>query len=242
MSKSSKEQLLMESVAYGSRKIDFQVRRTARKTLAIEVHPDSSVQLIAPENSSLVDLKQKVVKRGKWIVKQQDYFETFLPTTPKREYVSGETHLYLGKRYLLKVERGNENSVKLRGSKIEVIVKSLKQEKIKEVLAAWYYRHAKRRFEKILEQAVKKFALEQIETPPIEMKRMQKRWGSCTADGKIILNPEMIKANSKCIEYVVIHELCHLVIPAHNKEFYNLLEEKMPEWERWKERLEKLMA
>ena len=93
-----------------------------------------------------------------------------------------------------------------------------------------------------MEQAVKKFALEQIETPPMEIKRMQKRWGSCTADGKIILNPELIKANAKCIEYVVIHELCHLVVPAHNKEFYRLLEEKMPEWERWKERLERTMA
>ncbi len=242
MSKGSKEQLLISSVAYGSQKIDFQVRRVDRKTLAIEVHPDSSVQLIAPEDSSMTDLKKKVVKRGKWIVKQQAYFESFLPTTPKREYVSGETHLYLGKRYVLKVEQGNENSVKLRGGKIEVVVKVLRQEKIKEALAAWYYNHAKRRFEKILEQAVKKFALEQIETPPMEIKRMQKRWGSCTADGKIILNPELIKANAKCIEYVVIHELCHLVVPAHNKEFYRLLEEKMPEWERWKERLERTMA
>lgn len=242
MSKGSEEQLLMESVSYGSRRIDFQVRRVDRKTLAIEVHPDSSVQLIAPENSSLADLKKKVVKRGKWIVKQQAYFETFLPATPKREYVSGETHLYLGKCYILKVEQGNKNSVKLRGGKIEVVDKVLQQEKIKEVLAAWYYRLAKKRFEIILEQAVRKFALEQIEIPPMEIKRMQKRWGSCTADGKIILNPELIKANSKCIEYVVVHELCHLVIPAHNKDFYRLLEEKMPNWERWKDKLERVMA
>lgn len=232
----------MESVIYGSKTIGFQVKRTARKTLAIEVHPDSSVQLIAPENSSLEELKQKVVKRGKWIVKQQAYFETFLPATPKREYVSGETHFYLGKRYLLKVQKGNENTVKLRGGKIEVVVKSVQEEKIKEVLAAWYYKHANKRFESVLELAVKKFAYEQIETPLMEIKRMQKRWGSCTAGGKIILNPELIKANSKCIEYVIIHELCHLVIPSHNKEFYRLLEEKMPGWEKWKERLEKMMA
>lgn len=242
MSEGSKEQLLSESVAYGSRKIDFQVRRTARKTLAIEVHPDSSVQLIAPNGSSLEELKQKVVKRGKWIVKQQAYFETFLPTTPKREYVSGETHFYLGRRYLLKVQQGNENSVKLRGGKIEVVVKSLQQEKTKEVLAAWYYRHAKKKFEETMELAVKKFGNEQIGVPPMEIKRMQKRWGSCTSDGKIILNPELIKASPKCIEYVVTHELCHLEVLSHNKEFYRLLEDKMPEWQRWKERLEKLMA
>ena len=71
---------------------------------------------------------------------------------------------------------------------------------------------------------------------------MQKRWGSCTPGGKIILNPELIKANPKCIEYVIIHELCHLVIASHNKVFYKLLGEKMPDWEKWKDKLERLMA
>src|SRR5690554_3982393 len=100
MLKSCKKQLLMDSVQYGSKTINFKITRTTRKTLAIEVHPDSSVQLIAPENSTLEELKGRVMHRGKWIVKQQAYFETFLPATPIREYVSGETHYYLGRRYM----------------------------------------------------------------------------------------------------------------------------------------------
>ena len=232
----------MNSVVYGSRTIDFTVKRTVRKTLAIEVHPDSSVQLIAPEESSLEDIKKKLVKRGRWIVKQQAYFESFLPLTPVREYVSGETHLYLGKRYLLKVQKGNENTVKLRGGKIEVVGKLVQEEKVKKALAAWYYKHAKKRFANTLALAVKKFADHRIETPTMEIKRMRKRWGSCTPAGKLILNPELIKASSKCIEYVIVHELCHLIIPAHNKEFYTLLSEKMPDWEKWKDRLERMMA
>ncbi|MBA3985127.1 MAG: M48 family metallopeptidase [Flavobacteriales bacterium] len=232
----------MDSVQYGSKTIAFKITRTARKTLAIEVHPDSSIQLIAPENASLEDIKSKVVNRGKWIVKQQAYFETFLPSTPKRQYVSGETHFYLGKRYLLKVKEGVQNSVKLTGGNLVVSLKQTEQEKIKEVLAAWYYTHAKKKFENIMDLAVQKFSVEKIAPHSLEIKRMQKRWGSCTAGGKVILNPELIKANSKCIEYVIIHELCHLVIPAHNKEFYKFLTEKFPDWKKWKLHLEKTMA
>jgi predicted metal-dependent hydrolase len=242
MFKSSQKQLLMDSVQYGSKTIDFKIKRAARKTLAIEVHPDSSVQLIAPENSTLEELRDKVLHRGKWIVKQQAYFEAFLPTTPIREYVSGETHYYLGRRYVLKVKQGDENSVKLKGGELIVTLKPNDQGKVKEVLAAWYYTHAKRKFEAIMAMTVEKFNAEKIENQPIVIKRMKRRWGSCTPEGKIILNPELIKANSKCIEYVITHELCHLVIPSHNKAFYQLLSDKMANWEKWKMRLELLMA
>lgn len=232
----------MDSVQYGSKTIDFKIKRAVRKTLAIEVHPDSSVQLIAPENSTVEELKNKVLHRGKWIVKQQAYFETFLPATPKREYVSGESHYYLGRRYMLKVKQGDDNSVKLKAGEIIVTLKHSEHEKVKEVLAAWYYTHAKRKFESVMALAVEKFSAEKIENQPIVIKRMNRRWGSCTPEGKIILNPELIKANAKCIEYVITHELCHLIIASHNKEFYKLLSEKMPDWEKWKMKLEKLLA
>ncbi|MEM0517235.1 M48 family metallopeptidase [Aequorivita flava] len=237
----------MDSVQYGSKTITFKITRTARKTLAIEVHPDSSVQLIAPQDSPLEELKARVVHRGKWIVKQQGYFETFLPATPIREYVSGETHYYLGRRYMLKVKQADENSVKLKAGEIVVTLKpndgeNGKQEKVKRLLAAWYYTHAKRKFENVMELALEKFKVEKLKKQSFEIKRMKLRWGSCAPEGKIILNPELIKANSKCIEYVIIHELCHLIIPSHNKKFYKLLNEKMPDWEKWKDKLEKLMA
>ena len=237
----------MDSVQYGSRTINFKITRTARKTLAIEVHPDSSVQLIAPQDSPLEELKDRVVHRGKWIVKQQEYFETFLPATPKREYVSGETHYYLGRRYMLKVKQADENSVKLKAGEIVVTLKpndeeNVKQEKVKRLLAAWYYTHAKLKFENVMELALEKFKVEKLKKQSFEIKRMKLRWGSCTSEGNILLNPELIKANSKCIEYVITHELCHLVIPSHNKEFYKLLSEKMPDWEKWKDKLENNMS
>ncbi len=231
----------MHQVTYGTKTIDFQINRTDRKTLAIEVHPDSTVQLVAPENASLPDIKEKVVKRGRWILKQQHFFEQFLPHTPVREYVSGETHYYLGKRYLLKVIINEDNSVKLKGGRLYVATPDINPDKIKALMASWYYHHAKRKFQSILDEVILKFKKESIVPERMDIKRMKNRWGSCTSSGVVTLNPELIKAPSKCIEYVILHELCHLVVPNHNKEFYTLLESKMPNWKKWKYYLERTL-
>lgn len=226
----------MYHVKYGSTIIDFNIKRTKRKTLAIEVHPDSTVHLVAPENAKLPEIKEKIIKRGRWILKQQYYFEQFLPHTPVREYISGETHYYLGKRYLLKVKRDNNKSVKLKGG--QLLVSTPNPSKVKSLLASWYYEHAKRKFKSILNTAIPRFNKEGIHLERLDIKRMKNRWGSCTPNGVITLNPELIKAPSKCIEYVILHELCHLIVPNHKKEFYILLEQKMPNWRKWKNHLE----
>ncbi len=231
----------MHQVTYGTKTIDFQINRTDRKTLAIEVHPDSTVQLIAPQNATLPDIKEKVVKRGRWIVKQQYYFGQFLPHTPVREYVSGETHYYLGKRYVLKVVKDTDRSVKLKGGRLVVTTPVTNNTKVKALMASWYYSHAKRKFQSILDEALLKFTRENIILERMDIKRMKNRWGSCTNKGVVTLNPELIKAPSKCIEYVILHELCHLSVPNHKKEFYALLEKKMPNWKKWKNYLERTL-
>jgi hypothetical protein len=96
----------VHAVTFGGRKIDFELRRTKRKTLAITVKPDTSVVVTAPNGASLEAVAAKVRKRAVWIRRQQDYFATFLPQVPPRQYVSGETHRYLGRQYRLKVLRG----------------------------------------------------------------------------------------------------------------------------------------
>ncbi len=233
----------MHKIQYGSQEIFYELKRSNRKTLGIEVHPDSSVHIIAPNDSSFQDIKQKVEKRAKWIVKQQAYFEQFLPRTPKRNYVSGETHHYLGKSYLLKVSIGSENQVKLKAGKLEVVCKEeIKQELVKKLLAHWYYTHAEKKFNSIAIEAYSRFKEYDFKMPTIEIRRMTKRWGSCNTTDKIILNPEIIKASSKCIEYVLVHEMCHLVVANHNKEFYRILDTIIPTWKKWKDKLENKLS
>lgn len=233
----------MHSIKYGTQNIFFELQRSNRKTLALEVHPDSSVHIIAPEDSLIKDIHQKVAKRASWIIKQQQYFEQFLPRTPERQYVSGETHYYLGKSYLLKVTTGSINQVKLKAGKLEVTCQGeIKQDMIKKLLAKWYYEHAEKKFHILALEAFSKFKEYDFKMPKMEIRRMAKRWGSCNTIDKIIINPEIIKASSKCIEYVLIHEMCHLIIPNHNKEFYNTLTTVMPTWKKWKDKLEQKLS
>jgi len=234
---------MVYSVKYGTREILFSVTYTKRKTLQIAVNPDMSVNITAPENASVSEIQQRVLKRSRWILKQQIYFEQFLPRTPEREYVSGETHLYLGKHYLLRIRKSAVNSVKLIGGELVVTVKVIdNKQAVIQSLTKWYYIHSKDKFEGAIKKYLPGFKQFNLESPSWEIKRMAKRWGSCTPKGKILLNPELIKAPGRCIEYVIVHELCHLVYHSHNKDFYNLQKQIMPNWEKWKKRLEKISA
>lgn len=233
----------MPDLNYGTQTIRYCLTAAERKSMAIEVHPDLSVHVIAPQSTALEEVEKKLLKRATWILKQQQYFAQFLPRTPKREYVSGETHLYLGRRYQLKVEKGEKESVKLISGKLRVSQTTVSDSsKTKDLLNQWYYLHAERVFSSLYDECVTKFANQLEAAPPLEIRRMKNRWGSCTPKGRIILNPELIKSNTNCIRYVIIHEMCHLIEPNHNSRFYELQTKMMPQWEYWKNRLEMIMA
>ncbi len=229
-------------VTYGSGEFRFELIRCARKTLGITVNSDTTVVVRAPEKASYNQILLKVQNRARWILKQIDYFESFLPVTPPREYVSGETHLYLGKQYKLKVTSGDNEAVRLLRGQIIVITSNRNDSnRVKKLLTKWYKEHTTKYFEKEFNQLIPHFRFDCVDKSTMVIKRMNKRWGSCTPGGKIIVNPEIIKAPSKCIEYVFIHELCHIKHPHHGKEFYSLQEKMMPDWKRWKDRLERVM-
>ncbi len=227
------------SVQYGTTSIDFTVEWRRRKTLALEVHPNMCVHVIAPNDTSIEEIEKRVLKRASWVVKQQAYFDQFLPRTPKREYVSGETHLYLGKKYVLKIREAQKESVKLKGGELFVFCKKPDSAtRVRNLLSGWYRTHCEQRFEKAFESGYQKVQTRVKEKPVYSIKRMKNRWGSCTPKGQIILNPELIRVPSKCLEYVIVHELCHLLQPNHGPDFFRLLEGCLPDWKRWKDKLE----
>ena len=228
------------SITFGSKKIDFQVEFSARKTLGITVTPDMDVLVKAPIDSSIEKIKEKLLKKAAWIIKQQSFFLSFQPKTPPRKYVGGETHLYFGRQYLLKIEYGKKDYVKLKGKFL--IVQTSDKSRVKGLVKDWYLAHAKAKFKEIAEPLIQKFKRYKIEPESIVFRDMPTRWGSCTPKGKIILNPELIKAPKGCIEYVIIHELCHLIYHDHTRKFIELQTKEMPDWEKWKTKLENLLA
>lgn len=231
---------MTDSIQFGSKKIEFQLEFSKRKLLGISVLPDMQILVKAPIDAPLEKVKEKIKKRAPWIIKQKSFFLGFYPKMPERKYVSGETHLYLGRQYMLKVTIGKKNEVKYKGRDIEVITKD--KSKKKELLNQWYRENAKIKFSEIAEPIIQRFKKYNVEPKEIYIQDMPTRWGSCTEKGKIILNPELLKAPKACIEYVIIHELCHLVHHNHTQKFIDLQTKEMPDWEKWKDKLEKLLA
>ncbi len=217
---------------YGRKRIEYKLQYTKRRTLAIDVHPDLSVVVTAPHNCSHETIQSKLQRRAAWIVQQQRFFETFLPTLPPRKYVSGESHRYLGRQYRLRVLKGESNCVKLARGQLDVyLVDPIKKTYIKPLVVTWFRQRAQVVFRELFEAIAAKAERHCIRAESFELRRMKNRWGSCTQEGKILLNPELITAPKQCIEYVIIHELCHLKEHNHGPKFYSLLNDLMPDWE-----------
>lgn len=226
-------------VQFGSKTIEFELVFEDRRLLKIDVHPNGRVVAHAPKGKTLDAVGERIRKRATWILRQLDYFEQFQPLPPSKQYVSGETHYYLGRQYRLKVIEDRNQRVKLIGRYLHAFVSDPSDKgKVAERLQLWHRQHARRIFAQRTEQCFAKLKNEGVPFPEVKLRRMPTRWGSYSRPGTILLNPELIKTPLYCIEYVIMHELCHLKHPNHGRGFYRLLTRCMPDWERRKSRLE----
>jgi len=230
----------MESIQFGSKTISYSLAYKERKTLGITVHVDRTVSVKAPLDTTVAQVREKVRKRAPWIIKQQGYFLSFEPRTPARKYVGGETHLYLGKQYRLQFINSPAEKVLLKGAFLEV--HTVDKSKGKELLSNWYQEKAIKLFLPLCEKWINKFEKYSVSPQTIKIHSMSNRWGSCTPKGKIILNTELIQAPKRCIEYVIVHELCHLVHHNHSQAFFDLQTLVFSDWKVWKEKLERVMV
>lgn len=231
------------SVPYGKQTIDFDLRHATRKTMAIHVHPDMRVEVIAPKAAELENIYQKVRKRAKWVRTQQIFFEQFHPKTPPRQYISGENHRYLGCQLRLKVKQGLVCEVKASAGHIIVSSHYPGNVKLTETLVTeWFKEKAHRKFRERLEICLQKFpAPEKFRPQGVIIRQLQNRWGSMTGAKRLVLNTRLIHAPVSCIDYVIIHELCHIQHPDHSAKFWKLLATILPDWQKRKNQLEKYL-
>ena len=227
---------------YGKRQFVVNVVMSDRKRLSVTVHPDLRITAKAPVGYELGIIRRRLEKRASWIVRQLDFFERYQPHSPERKFVSGETHYYLGRQYRLRIRPGKIVKVRLIGRFFEMELPDTDNgKKAKVLMLNWYSAHAKDLLSRRIVQYVPIFAKMGTMVPEVRYRRMKKRWGSCSDDGTIMLNTELVKAPIHCIDYVIIHELCHLLCPHHDRKFYHLLGRILPDWEKRKERLEKVI-
>lgn len=220
------------SIQYGETTIAYDLDYGPRKTLAISVEPNLRVSVVAPEDSDLDTIAALVRKRAPWILRQQRELEQYLPQTPPRQYVSGETHRYLGRQYRLKVVEGSPEGVKLsRGWLYIQATDKRDTERVRQLLDGWYAAQARRVFPERLSAMLPRVQLLGVtERPALSIKPLVARWGSCSGSGSITLNLRLMQVPKQYIDYVIIHELCHLIEHNHSRRFYQLLDRAMPDW------------
>ena len=238
------EHLTKYSVQYGEELIRFSLRRQSSRTVqrvAIHVHPDGCVLVDAPESAPIDTVLAAVKKRSRWISQHVGAARERLAHVLPREYVSGESLHYLGRRYRLKVvvQAGAAPDGCMRGGFIVVTVPEHSPVMIRAALDAWYRIRARELFADRLAAVASPLRwVKQL--PRTRLLFMTVQWGSCSPAGRITLNPLLIKAPRECIDYVLLHELCHLLHHNHSPKFYKSLDRHMPGWRVIKEKLDNM--
>ena len=226
-------------LAFGDRCIPYTLRRSPRKNLRVVVSPDMSVAVYAPARASARQIEEGVAKKARWIAATLEKVKSFHPLPTPKQYISGETFVYLGRQYRLKVNAGADESVKLLGRFLVVNVADVADRKmVKQRVNRWYREHATAVFARYLATCRAVASRHGIPAFTLRIRSMKRRWGSCAASGRITLNIRLVQVHAHCIEYVIMHELCHLLHHNHGPDFYRLMTRCMPDWRSRKETLD----
>lgn len=232
----------MEGVLnYGEEMIRYTVARNPNLSskVRIHVHPNGLIEAEAPSDAPPAEIKQALRKRARWITVQLREIANARAHAIAREFVSGETHFYLGRRFQLKVipSNGEPSSVLLKSGQIRIILPSIDRAAVKRRLNGWYRAKAEDYLTRRLSEIAAGITWIN-EEPKLKLLTMRKQWGSCSPSGAIHLNPWLVRAPRECIDYVMVHELCHLREHNHSKRFYILLDRQLPGWRHTKTRLD----
>ena len=220
--------------------INYSLIKSSRKSIGIIVNSDGSVVVRAPQRATKKEIDDVINKRIDWILKHQKKFEQLGPAYSKWEFVDGEKHLLLGNEYVLRVNTGAFNTVRLNGKFIDVVCNN--ESMVKPLMVKWYTLKANEMMPDIIMPVVNQFKSKYHRSPAkISLKNMKSRWGSCSSKANISMNIKLIKSTESCIEYVMAHELCHLLQMNHSKNYYSLLTEFMPDWRERKKELDHFM-
>lgn len=228
----------MEAFTFGTFAYEYELILQDRKTLSLTVTPELHIILKCPKKTDTERIEKFLAKKWFWLEKQLSFFKKYQRKIYKKEYVSGESHLYLGRQYKLEVKRAEKDEVIATKSFITLqttqdISNSSHNRKL---IHTWFADKTQIIFQERFQEMLKRF--EYKKTPQLSIREMKKRWGSFLNREKIFLNPKLIHTSKACIDYVIVHELCHLTHKNHDKKFWNLLEEKYPKWNKIKNTLE----
>lgn len=228
----------MQQIELGNIKIE--VEQKDIKNIHLSVYPPNGVvRISAPNRMDIDTIRVFALNKLKWIKKQQNTFENQERETP-RDYLTKESHYFLGKRYLLKVIlHSHPPKVVLKHNTIELFIRpDTSEAKKQEIIEEWYRNELKKITPKLITKWEKVIGVQSNE---FGIKKMRTKWGTCNTKAKRIwLNLELAKKPLECIEFIIVHELVHLLERTHNEVFVSYMNEFMPKWRFYREELNKL--
>jgi len=221
---------------------DYHIKRQRRKTIALHVLADATVEVRAPKWVPKYEIVEFVEQRSDWIVEQRR--ETLAKLALVPTFNHGQYHDYLGEKYPLHIIEGSKAKVSFSDSVIVVTVRDKNNPaQVEKALDRWYRQEAEAIYEERLFACFEVFPdwfQDKYMMPEVTVRKMRRRWGSCSSKGEVTLNLSLIKMPVECIDYVITHELSHLEEFHHGKTFYRLLAHVMPDWRQRELQIEEL--
>lgn len=204
----------------------IEVVRSARRTAALHID-GGELQVRVPHHVGDARVAAILLRKRAWIRSKVVEFQRSPPPQRNKEWVSGEAFPYLGRNYRLKVQEGYPVGVSLSSGYLRATVRpteqgELRQGRVQQYLNAWYKSRA---LERLTEKTARYAAKMGVAPKGIRVRNFKSRWGSCDARGQLVFNWNIIKAPHAIVDYVVVHELCHLVHPNHSKDFWALVQQ-----------------
>lgn len=220
--------------------ISIEVTLKAVKNVHLTVHPpDGKVTLVAPTTTRLEVARAYAISKLGWIRKQQSAFREQERESPRR-YVGRETHYLWGERYLLEVQyNATRNRIEKQNDRLVLSLKDgVTGEGRAEIIARWHRSLLHAEIPALINKWEKKF---EVSVSGYSLRRMKTKWGSCnTETGSILLNTELVKKPKQHLDYIVAHEVAHILVPDHSEKFIRLLNDKLPSWRDLREELNSL--
>jgi len=211
--------------------IPYELVRSKRKSIAIQVYPGNRIQVSAPRFTPHFYIEELVKKKSEWIKSKQKELNERQPSHNEKKYISGELFSYLGTASPLLLKNGPSKIIRNNNNFVMTVPPHYSQDQRKRLLIEWYRKEAKIYFALRLNYCLETCIKEGISSPPEwTVRNMKRRWGSSRSDGKICLNLKLLKAPSECIDYVIYHELCHMKEHNHSIKFYSHLGRVCPDW------------
>jgi len=225
-------------IRYGNSIIQYSIIKSKRRKTSQITVDENNVIVRAPNSKSLKEIQNIMQDKAQWVFRKQLEFQKIKPSIRKISYTDGTTLPYLGKNCLLEIKKAQKkNSIRFQASKFLVSIRGSKASKkaVKKLYEDWLKVKAK----KIFQSKIKKFSKKtQLVPKKLIIKNLKNRWGSASANG-VNLNFHLLKAPSDIIDYIIIHELCHLKIKNHSFRYWNLVRKFVPKYEEKKAWLEK---